>query len=201
MPSDVLILFAHPAPHRSRVNRAMRRAVADLSGVTFHDLYGAYPDFMIDVAREQTLLRSHDVIILQHPFYWYSAPAIVKEWQDLVLQHGFAYGAEGTALSGKALMSAITTGGREDSYGDAGMNRFAMCDLLRPFEQTAKLCGMRWLPPFIVHGTHVIEDAGIARSAQAYQELIRALRDEPATETAFQPNGQGRIMRASEQGA
>jgi glutathione-regulated potassium-efflux system ancillary protein KefG len=200
MPSDVLILFAHPAPQRSRVNRALRRAVADLTGVTFHDLYGAYPDFMIDITHEQALLRAHDIIILQHPFYWYSAPAIVKEWQDLVLQHGFAYGADGTALSGKALMSVITTGGREDSYGCAGMNRFAMDDLLRPFEQTAQLCGMRWLPPFVIHGTHIIEDAAITRSAEAYRELISALRDEVATNAAFQTNGQGR-MRPSEQGA
>jgi glutathione-regulated potassium-efflux system ancillary protein KefG len=200
MPSDVLILFAHPAPQRSRVNRALRRAVADLTGVTFHDLYGAYPDFMIDIAHEQALLRAHDVIVLQHPFYWYSAPAIVKEWQDLVLQHGFAYGAEGTALSGKSLMSVITTGGHEDSYGCAGMNRFAMHDLLRPFEQTAQLCGMRWLPPFVIHGTHIIEDAAIARSAAAYRELVGALRDEDATHAAFQPNGRGQL-RASEQGA
>ena len=200
MPSEVLILFAHPAPQRSRVNRALRRAVTDMSGVTFHDLYGAYPDFMIDVAHEQRLLRGHDVIVLQHPFYWYSAPAIVKEWQDLVLQHGFAYGADGTALAGKTLMSAITTGGNEGSYGDAGMNRFAICDLLRPFEQTARLCGMRWLPPFIIHGTHIIEDAAIGRQAEAYRELIGALRDGRTTDAAFQPNGQGGTMRASEQG-
>ena len=201
MPSEVLILFAHPAPQRSRVNRALRRAVADLGGVTFHDLYGAYPDFMIDVAYEQSLLRAHDVIILQHPFYWYSAPAILKEWQDLVLQHGFAYGAGGDALSGKSLMSAITTCGHEDSYAGTGMNRFAICDLLRPFEQTAQLCGMRWLPPFIIHGTHIIEDAAIARSAEAYRELIGALRNEGANDAAFRPNGQDRPTRLSEQGA
>jgi glutathione-regulated potassium-efflux system ancillary protein KefG len=201
MPSEVLILFAHPAPQRSRVNRALRRAVADLTGVTFHDLYGAYPDFMIDVAHEQALLRAHDVIILQHPFYWYSAPAILKEWQDLVLQHGFAYGVEGTALAGKALMSAITTGGRENSYGRAGMNRFAMDDLLRPFEQTAQLCGMRWLPPFIVHGTHVIEDAAIASCAESYRELIGALRDRRALDAAFQPNGRDGTTQVNEREA
>lgn len=201
MPSKVLILFAHPAPQRSRVNRALRRSVADMAGVTFHDLYGAYPDFMIDVAQEQALLRSHDVLILQHPFYWYSAPAIVKEWQDLVLQHGFAYGAEGTALSGKTLMSAITTGGREDSYAGGGMNRFAIEELLRPYEQTAQLCGMRWLPPFVIHGTHVIEDAAIARQAEAYRQLVGALRDEGAPETTYRANGQGGTTRVSEQGA
>jgi glutathione-regulated potassium-efflux system ancillary protein KefG len=176
MPSDVLILFAHPAPHRSRVNRALRRAVIDLPGVTFHDLYAAYPDFMIDVADEQALLLAHDVIVLQHPFYWYSAPAIVKEWQDLVLQHGFAYGVDGRALAGKTLMSAISTGGHEASYNDAGMNRFAVEELLRPFEQTARLCGMNWLPPFVIHGTHAIEDEAVGQAAEAYRRLIGELR-------------------------
>lgn len=201
MPSEILILFAHPAPQRSRVNRALRRAVADLTGVTFHDLYGAYPDFMIDIQHEQQLLRAHDVIILQHPFYWYSAPAIMKEWQDLVLQHGFAYGLDGTVLSGKAMMSAITTGGHEDSYSGAGMNRFCIAELLRPFEQTARLCGMNWLPPFIVHGTHVIDDAAISRSAEDYRELIRTLRDEGTIDATFRANGQAGQPRTSEQGA
>ena len=145
--------------------------------------------------------RHRDIIILQPPFYWYSAPAIVKEWQDLVLQYGFAYGAGGTALSGKTLMSAITTGGREDSYAGAGMNRFAIDDLLRPFEQTARLCGMRWLPPFVIHGTHIIEDAAIARQAEAYGRLVGALRDRGEADTAFPANGQGGTMQASEQGA
>ena len=86
MPRRVLILYAHPMPRKSRANRALAEAVRGLEGVTFHDLYEAYPDFFIDVAREKALLVEHDVIVLQHPFYWYSAPALVKEWLDLVLE-------------------------------------------------------------------------------------------------------------------
>src|SRR6187455_1899648 len=97
----VLILFAHPALHRSRVNRVLVEAVRSLEGVTFHDLYEVYPDLLLDVDREQALLREHDVVVWQHPFFWYSAPALVKEWQDLVLELGFAYGEGGTALRGK----------------------------------------------------------------------------------------------------
>ena len=61
-------------------------------------LYAAYPDFMIDVKREQQLLLDHDIIVLQHPFYWYSSPAIIKEWLDLVLENGWAYGTGGSNL-------------------------------------------------------------------------------------------------------
>ena len=41
----VLVLFAHPALEKSRVNRRLIRAAQGLEGVTFHDLYEAYPDF------------------------------------------------------------------------------------------------------------------------------------------------------------
>jgi hypothetical protein len=92
MASRVLILFAHPALEKSRVNRRLIAAVQDLENVTINDLYEQYPDFYIHVKREQELLLSHDVIVFQHPFYWYSCPALVKQWEDLVLQYGFAYG-------------------------------------------------------------------------------------------------------------
>ena len=130
--SRILILFAHPALEKSRVNQHLIRAVRDLEGVTFQDLYEAYPDLDIDVAHEQSLLESHDVIILQHPFFWYSAPAIVKEWEDLVLEHGWAYGHEGTALQGKRMMSAITTGAGQDAYGAESFNKFTIREFLAP---------------------------------------------------------------------
>ncbi len=172
----ILILFAHPALRRSRVNRRLAEAVRDLHGVTFHDLYETYPDFTIDVDDEQALLLEHDVLVFQHPFYWYSAPAIVKEWLDLVLEHGFAYGHHGRALQGKAWMHAITTGGREAHYRGGGMNQFTIEEFLRPFEATANLCHMHWLPPFILHATHTADAAGIEAACAAFRERIQQLR-------------------------
>jgi glutathione-regulated potassium-efflux system ancillary protein KefG len=179
MPSSarVLVLFAHPAVHKSRVNSRLASSVRDLAGVTFHDLYEAYPRFDIDVEHEQTLLLEHDIVVLQHPFYWYSTPAILKEWQDLVLEHGWAYGRSGTALHGKRLMCAISTGGREDAYRSDGHNRFAIRQLLAPMEQTATLCGMEFLPPFVVHGTHQLDGGAIEKHAKDYRRVLEALRD------------------------
>ena len=94
----VLILFAHPSLERSRVHRRLLRALPDVPEVTLHDLYEAYPRLDIDIAREQSLLLEHDVIVFQHPFYWYSTPPILKQWQDLVLEHGWAYGSKGIRL-------------------------------------------------------------------------------------------------------
>jgi glutathione-regulated potassium-efflux system ancillary protein KefG len=173
----ILLLFAHPAFERSRVNRQLVRAVREIEGSTFHDLYEAYPDLDIDVGREQALLISHDIIVFQHPLYWYSTPAILKEWQDLVLEHGWAYGADGTALHGKKLLSALTAGGRETAYCPEGDNCFTIPQLLAPIEQTARLCGMEYLPPFVVHGTHALTDADISDHAMDYRRAIVALRD------------------------
>lgn len=172
----ILVLFAHPAFHKSRVNRVLAQALNAMEGITFHDLYESYPDFGIDVVREQELLVAHDVVVFQHPFFWYSTPAILKEWQDLVLQHDWAYGHRGTALRGKTLFSVITTGGSEDAYCSEGHNRFTMRELLAPIEQTARLCGMDFLPPFVVHGTHGMSQEEMSLHAQDYVLLLDAIR-------------------------
>ena len=176
----VLVLFAHPALEKSRVHRRLVERVRGLPGVTFHDLYEAYPDFDVDVKREQALLLAHDTVVLQHPLYWYSTPALLKQWEDLVLEHGWAYGSGGTALRGKRMVSAITTGGSESAYTEGGHNRYTIRQLLAPLEQTARLCGMDSLPPFVVHGTHRLDAGGVERAAEEYGRFVAALRDEPA---------------------
>src|SRR6478736_6055307 len=137
----VLVLFAHPVLERSRVNRQLLDAIRDLDGVTIRDLYELYPTLDIDVKAEQAELLAHDVIVFQHPFYWYSCPALLKQWEDLVLQYGFAYGAQGTKLEGKWVLTAITAGGAFSAYGRGGSNFFTIRELLIPFEQTVRLCG------------------------------------------------------------
>lgn len=172
----LLVLFAHPAIHKSRVNRAMAAAARKVEGVTFHDLYEAYPDFLIDVEAEQQRLLSHDVIVLQHPFYWYSTPAIMKEWIDLVLEYGFAYGEGGDRLRGKSWVHALTTGGPEDSYRQGGYNRYSIPQFLAPLEQTAELCGMRFLPPFVAYGTLRADPRReVPEICDRYEAMLRAL--------------------------
>ncbi|QIG52289.1 hypothetical protein G5V57_02300 [Nordella sp. HKS 07] len=173
----VLILFAHPRPSRSLVQRMLYDAVRELSGITVHDLYAAYPDFEIDVEREQERLLAHDVIVLQHPFYWYSSPAIIKEWLDRVLEIGWAYGPGGNRLHRKFLMNAISTGGDAAAYHHGGRNRFEIADLLSPFNQSAHLCGMGYLEPFAVFAGHWMTSEDLALRISDYQGLIEGLRD------------------------
>jgi glutathione-regulated potassium-efflux system ancillary protein KefG len=175
--AKVLVLFAHPSIHHSRVQRVLARAAREVEGIAFHDLYEAYPDFDVDVAAEQKRLAAHDAIVLQHPFYWYSTPPLVKQWMDLVLEHGWAYGRGGEALRGKRFLSAISAGGREESYCSEGSNCFSVRQLLAPIEQTVVLCGMRYLDPFVVYGTHALGDVEIDAAARAYAARLAALRD------------------------
>lgn len=175
----VLVLFAHPVVERSRVNTRLLDAIKGVDGVTIRDLYEDYPTQFIDVAREQADLLAHDVVVFQHPFYWYSCPAILKEWQDLVLEHGWAYGVGGNNLRGKLTLNAITTGGPEHAYQRGGYNRFTVRELLAPWDQTAHLCGMRFLAPYAVHAAlKVVRDEDVTEAKDGYRRLIEALRDE-----------------------
>ena len=174
----ILILFAHPALQKSRVNRRLITYVRDIDGVTFHDLYEAYPDFHIHIKREQKLLEEHDIIVLHHPIFWFSTPAIIKEWFDLVLVHGWAFGKEGKALMGKKLLSVISTGGRESLYQEDGFHGHPIDEFLYPIKQTARVCRMDYLPPFVVHGTHTLTAEEISSHGEVYRNIITAFRDD-----------------------
>lgn len=171
----ILIVFAHPRLENSRVNRALIDRIPNGEFVTFHDLYENFPDFNIDVNLEKLLLAEHDILVWHHPFYWYSAPSLLKQWIDLVLEYGWAYGPHGDVLQGKYVFNAITSGGAREVYSKTGRNRFTVREFLAPFEQTAHLCGMRYLPPFAVQGTHRIGDHDLARAAECYGNLIGRL--------------------------
>jgi glutathione-regulated potassium-efflux system ancillary protein KefG len=170
-----LVILSHPALQRSRVNATLAEAVRTRPDVTVHDLYRTYPDFLIDVEAEQKKLICHQLIVLQYPMYWYATPALLKEWCDTVLLHGFAFGRDGTKLHGKTLMVAMTTGGDRDAYHPAGMNRFTITELLRPMEATAYLCGLSWAEPFVVHDALHLDAEARAAVARAYDARISAL--------------------------
>ena len=172
---SILFQFAHPYPHRSKANIALLDAVSDIPNVTVNDLYALYPKLHVDVEREQALLREADVLVIQHPFYWYSSPALLKEWMDVVLEQGFAYGPGGTALRGKTWLHSVTTGMGEDAYGPQGLNQATMAELLIPFERTARFCGMEWMEPMIFHAAHDLDIERIRSHGQALRRLLEAM--------------------------
>lgn len=168
----VLILFAHPRFEKSKTNCALLAGADKIDGVTLHDLYEQYPDFNIDVDREKELLTRHDIIVWHFPFYMYGAPAMLKQWMDLVLEYNWAHGSRGNALKDKMVFNALSTGGARASYGANQLNRFTIREFLVPFEQTANLCKLIYLPPFVVHGTHLLSDQQLAAHVALYQRLL-----------------------------
>ena len=175
MQNKILILFAHPLFEKSNANDVLIKSIPDIANITFHDLYQEYPDFDIDMKREQELLYNHDIIIWHHPMYWYSCPPLLKQWIDIVLEHGWAYGKDGYALKGKILMQAITTGGKKENYCSTGRDRFTIPQLMEPFCQTAKVCNMDYIPPFVVHGTHSMTQEGYDFYGGQYKQALEHL--------------------------
>lgn len=175
MPNKILILFAHPLFEKSNANEALVQHIPDSPNITFHDLYQEYPEFDIDMKREQELLWNHDIIIWHHPMYWYSCPPLLKQWIDIVLEHGWAYGKDGFALKDKLLLQVITTGGRKENYSATGRDMFTIPQLLEPFTQTARVCNMIYLPPFVVHGTHSMTEEGYQKYGELYAKVLMEL--------------------------
>jgi len=173
----VLILFAHPSQGRSEVNYPLFEASRHFEGVTVVDLYAEYPNFRIDIDKEQARLIEHDIIVFMFPLYWYSTPSILKEWQDLVFEHGFAYGKDGDQLKGKTFLAAVSTGGSEDAYQTDGYNHFTLRELLHPLEQTAVFTGMKYLPPFALFSARTaVEEDRVQCHIRDWHLVIQALQ-------------------------
>ncbi|HEX4235183.1 MAG TPA: NAD(P)H-dependent oxidoreductase [Caldimonas sp.] len=176
--ADIVVIVAHPELEQSRANRRLLQAAQALGNdvrggsIAVRDLYALYPDYLIDVAVEQDALAAARLVVWQQPIRWYGMPPLLKLWCDDVLAFGWAYGPGGVALRGKDLWLVASTGGPEDSYRPDSYNRYFFDAFLPPYEQTAALCGMRFLPPFVLHGAHRAGDAELAAHAKTYAQKL-----------------------------
>lgn len=176
--TQLLLYYAHPGHRFSQVNRTLWEVARGVGGITRVDLYAEYPRFNIDIDREQDRLKAHDVIVFQYPLFWYATPSLLKEWMDLVLEHGFAYGTGGTALKGKTMLVAVSAAGPEDAYTETGYQRYPLRTFLTPMERTAGLCKMRFLAPYTLYAAlRAPEDGRIGPHAAGYARLLEGLRD------------------------
>lgn len=170
----ILLIHAHPYPKHSRAGTALLGHLQGVSDLAIHALYDRYPDFDIDVEREQAALRAARLVVWMHPLYWYSVPGLLKHWFDVVLTRGFAYGRDGAVLAGKPCLWVTTTGGGDEAYGPGGVHERPFADFIAPVEQTARFCRMRWLEPFVVHGAHAVSDAELAEAGLALRRRLEA---------------------------
>lgn len=177
--ADLLVYYAHPGHRHSHANKAMLAEANGIDGINIVDLYAEYPRFEIDVEREQRRLVDHSVVLFQFPMFWYSTPSILKEWQDLVLEYGFAYGSDGDSLKGKRMMLAITAAGPDEAYTPQGYQHYPIRTFLTPLEQTARLCKMAFSPPYVLFSSlHAPADGRLEQHLIGYRNLLEAVRDD-----------------------
>jgi glutathione-regulated potassium-efflux system ancillary protein KefG len=169
----ILLVVAHPALEKSRNNIRLLKAAESVDNVLIRDLYELYPRFSINTAREQDFLEKSDIVILQHPFYWYSMPALMKQYLDMVFTHGWAYGKGGNKLEGKILFNALTTSGTRESYSWEEHNRFPLSSYLIPCNQLAHVCRMHYLPPFVLHQSGKADASAAAKHAKQFKKLLQ----------------------------
>jgi glutathione-regulated potassium-efflux system ancillary protein KefF len=168
----ILVVYAHPYPRHSRACAALLGAIEGIEGVAVRSLYDRYPDFDIDADAERAALAPARLVAWLHPFYWYTAPALLGLWFERVLVKGWAYGPDGTALAGKDCLWITTTGGDEASYTPAGRHAHPFEAFVPVMEQTARFCGMNWQDPFVVHGAHIVDDAALAAACEKLRRRV-----------------------------
>lgn len=177
--AKLIVYYAHPGHQVSHANKAMWEEAEKISGITLVDLYAEYPRFDIDIDTEQQRLLDHDLVLFQCPLFWYSTPSLIKEWQDLVLEHGFAYGHDGEQLQGKKLMFALTAAGPEDAYTEQGYQHYPLRTFLTPLEQTARLSKMEFIAPYVLYESLKANKTGaIEQHARGYAKLLTSIRED-----------------------
>jgi glutathione-regulated potassium-efflux system ancillary protein KefG len=184
MPKNkILILFFHPLYEKSSANKILVKNIPYSDNFTFHDVYQEYPNFDIDIKKEQLLLSQHNIIIWQHPLYWFNCPPLMKQWIDMVFEYGWAYGKNGESLENKIIFQVITTGADKESYCETGFNQFLFPNLLYAFKQTAKVCNMRYFPPFVIHGTFKMNEKDLEKIGLVYKNLLYYLEKKTINDT------------------
>jgi glutathione-regulated potassium-efflux system ancillary protein KefF len=161
----IVVVHAHPYPSRSRAGASLVQAIGDVPSIEIRTLYSLYPDFDIDAAAERAALERARLVVWLHPMYWYSVPALLKHWFDHVLIKGWAHGDGARALAGKDCLWVTTTGGGEDAFTASGRHRHPFEAFEPPMRQTAQYCGMNWLAPIAVRGSHEVTAEALREAA------------------------------------
>lgn len=142
---NVLIISGHTDLAASVANKTILETLASrLPEAEIAKLDELYPDFEIDVETEQRRLLRADIIVLQFPVFWYSAPSILERWMEETFRHGFSHGSTGDKLKGKRLVLSFTTGAPEAMYSREGAMGYDIEEFLPCYKATCRLCQMEF---------------------------------------------------------
>ena len=172
-----LVILAHPDMENSRINKKWKEELEKYPDkITVNELYKNYPDWNIDIKKEQELILKHDNIIFEFPLYWYSSPPILKKWLDDVLSFNWAYGNE-YRLKGKNIGFAVSVGGPETEYSKTGSVKFSMNEILIPFEATVEYIKANLISHYILFdATESLSKEKLLESTKNYIKHIFSIK-------------------------
>ena len=160
--SKTLMILAHPKIEASIGNKIISNTIANLDNTEVRHLDKLYPSFKIDIKAEQEALLNADTIIFQYPLFWYSTPAILKEWVDQVIQYGFAFGKDSYNLAGKRVIVSFTIGSPIKDYPEKIIDKITF-----PFEGLAKYCHMEYVGNIFCTDIHGYSEEAKENAIQA----------------------------------
>lgn len=153
------VIVAHPQLEDSGTQRFLKEATTSLRRIDWHELK-VNSSGHFDAAAEKKFLKDKKRIIFQFPLYWYSAPAILKQWMDEIFDI-----ADVTWLQNKELGLAVSLGQPLKEYRLGGREGIALSSLLSPFQAFAKRLQMRLMPLFII-------EQFVYQNDRKHQELL-----------------------------
>ncbi|MCS3419355.1 NAD(P)H dehydrogenase (quinone) [Pseudomonas sp. BIGb0450] len=135
-----------------------------------------------DIQQELDTLLWADLLILNFPIFWFSAPAMLKGWIDRVLVSGVCYGGkrfyDQGGLAGKKALVTVTLGGREHMFGEGAIHG-PLEDMLRPILRgTLAYVGFEVLEPFVAWHVPYISAEAREEFLQSYQRRLEGLADD-----------------------
>jgi len=101
-------------------------------------------------------------------------PALLKHWLDVVLIKGWSHGKDGHALEGRDCLWVTTTGGDENAFSAEGRHGHPFEAFEPPIRQTARYCGMNWLAPIAVRGSHQVPAEALSEAGRKVRAAIDA---------------------------
>ena len=169
---NVLVIYSHTYHSQSHAGKAILEVLEAQPGITVRKLEELYPDNRpIDIAAEQAALVAADVIVFQHPLFWFATPALMKRYIDEVFQYGFAYGTGGDKLKGKKFIHSYTTGSGAATYEGTEFDTA----LVAPLKCTAAYTQMDYVGAFPLYGQLSLTNPNIAQEAREHAEKLVSL--------------------------
>ncbi|KRL55546.1 hypothetical protein FC70_GL001147 [Paucilactobacillus oligofermentans DSM 15707 = LMG 22743] len=155
------MIVAHPEIDNSTTQQFFKEGLAGFDNYEWHEIKQEF-----EVASERLLLIKADRIVFQFPLYWYSAPAILKQWLDEV------FSVNQLDLSGKELGLVVSTGSPSKDFQAGGTEKYAMSEVLRPYEMLANRMGMKYLTPVVIHQFAYLKETDKQQLLVRYQQYV-----------------------------